>query len=62
MKEIVLTLVFSIVLLLVMFYPAIKIMEFVEEKKELSQKAYMASTLGITVVLSIILGSLLSFL
>ncbi len=62
MKEIVLTLVFSIVLLLVMFYPAIKIMEFVEEKKELSQRAYMASTLGITIMLSLIMGSLLSYI
>ncbi len=61
MKEIVLTLVFSIVLLLVMFYPAIKIMEIVEKKRELSQRVYMASTLGITVVLSLIAGSLLSF-
>jgi len=62
MKEIILTLVFSIVLLIVMFYPAIKIMEFVEKKKELSQRVYMASTLGITVVLSLIAGTLLSLI
>ena len=61
MKEIILTLVFSIVLLLVMFYPAIKIMEFVEQKKELSQKAYMLYTLLITALLSLIAGGLLSF-
>jgi len=61
-KEIVLTLVFSIVLLLVMFYPAIKVMEFVEEKKELSQRAYTTLTLLITVILALIFGGLLSFL
>ncbi len=61
MKEIVLTLVFSIVLLLVMFYPAIKIMELVEKRKELSQRMYMSLTLIITVVLSLIVGGALSF-
>jgi len=61
MKDIVLTLVFSVVLLLVMFYPAIKIMEAIEKKKELSQRAYMAATLIITAVLSLISGSLLAF-
>jgi len=61
-KEIVLTLVFSIVLLLVMFYPAIKVMEFAEEKKELSQRAYTTLTLLITVILALIFGGLLSFL
>lgn len=61
MKEIVLTLVFSIVLLLVTFYPAIKIMEFVEKKKELSQRMYTTLTLIITVILALILGGALSF-
>ncbi len=61
MKEIVLTLVFSIVLLLVMFYPAIKIMELVEKRKELSQRMYMSLTLIITVLLSLITGIVLSF-
>jgi len=61
MKEIVLTLVFSIVLLLIMFYPAIKIMEIVEKKRELSQRAYMTLTLIITVILSLIVGVFLSF-
>ncbi len=61
MKEIILTLVFSVVLLLVMFYPAIKIMELVEKRKELSQRMYMTLTLLITVVLSVIAGAALSF-
>ena len=61
MKEIVLTLVFSIVLLLIMFYPAIKIVEFIEKKRALSQKAYMRLTLLITIILSLIVGTALSF-
>ena len=61
MKEIMLILVFSIVLLLVMFYPAIKIMELVEKKRELSQKTYVTLTLIITVILSLIAGTALSF-
>ncbi len=61
MKEIMLILVFSIVLLLVMFYPAIKIMELVEKKRELSQKTYVTLTLIITVLLSLIAGTALSF-
>ncbi len=61
MKELVLILVFSIVLLLVMFYPAIKIMEFVEKRRELSQKMYVTLTLILTVLLSLIAGTALSF-
>jgi len=61
MKEIILTLVFSIVLLLIMFYPAIKIMEYVEKKKELSQRAYTMWTLILTALLSLVAGGFLSF-
>jgi len=61
MKEIVITLVFSIVLLLIMFYPAIKIANYIEKDRELSQKTYVAITLSITVILSLIAGSFLSF-
>ncbi len=62
MKDIIITLVFSIVLLLIMFYPAIKIMEFIETKRELSQRTYMALTLLITIILSLVAGSLLYFI
>ena len=61
MKEIILTLVFSIVLLLIMFYPAIKIVEYIEKKRELNPKTYMRLTLLITVLLSLIMGGFLSF-
>jgi len=61
MNEIVMTLVFGIVLLLFMFYPAIKIVEFIEKKKVLSEKVYMRLTLLITLLLSLIAGGLLSF-
>ncbi len=60
MRDVVIVLVFSIVLLLIMFYPAIKIMEFVEKKKRLSQKMYVTLTLIITVLLSLIAGTALS--
>ena len=62
MKDIILILVFSIVLLLIMFYPAIKIMEYVETKKALSQRTYTTLTLILTVILSLIAGALLYFL
>lgn len=62
MKDIILILVFSIVLLLIMFYPAIKIMEYVETKKTLSQRTYTTLTLILTVILSLIAGALLYFL
>ena len=55
------TLVFGIVLLLFMFYPAIKIVEFIEKKRVLSEKVYMRLTLLITLFLSLIAGGLLSF-
>jgi len=61
MNEIVMTLVFGIVLLLFMFYPAIKIVEFIEKKRVLSEKVYMRLTLLITLFLSLIAGGLLSF-
>jgi hypothetical protein len=62
MKDIVLTLVFSIVLLLIMFYPAIKIVELIEKRRTLSQKTYMRLTLFITLILSLIAGAALSFI
>lgn len=61
MKEIVITLVFSIVLLLIMFYPAIRIMNLVEKKIPMNQTLYMSLTLFITIILSLIAGAFLSF-
>lgn len=60
--EIVLTLVFSSVLLVFMIYPAIKIVEFLETKMEISDKMYNVSTVVITIVLSLIIGAGLYYL
>ena len=60
--EIVLTLVFSSVLLVFMIYPAIKIVEFLETKMEISDKMYDISTVVITIVLSLVVGAGLYYL
>ncbi|APW64794.1 MULTISPECIES: hypothetical protein [Arcobacteraceae] len=60
--EIVLTLVFSSVLLVFMIYPAMKIVEFVETKIEISDRIYDISTVVLTIVLSLITGALLYYL
>lgn len=60
--EIVLTLVFSLVLLVFMIYPAIKIVEFLETKMEISNKMYDTLTVVLTIVLSLIVGAGLYYL
>ncbi len=60
--QIVLTLVFSSALLVFMIYPAMKIVEFCETKMEVSDKMYNISTVVLTIVLSLIVGSGLYFL
>lgn len=54
--EVVLTLSFSVVLLVFMIYPAMKIVEFLETKMHISDKMYNISTVVITIVLSLVLG------
>lgn len=60
--EIVLTLVFSSVLLIFMVYPAMKIVEFCETKFEISDRMYNISTVVLTIVLSLIVGAGLYYL
>ncbi len=60
--EIVLTLVFSSVLLVFMIYPAIKIVEFLETKMEISDRMYDVSTVVLTIILSLIVGAGLYYL
>ncbi|WP_072679976.1 hypothetical protein [Arcobacter sp. LA11] len=60
--EIIMTLVFSIVLLVFMIYPAIKIVEFLETKMEISDKMYNILTVVLTIVLSLIVGAGLYYL
>ncbi len=61
MQEIVTTLVFSIVLMGIMLYPAIKIAGYIDEKKDISQKAYLAITITIDIALSLMGGLFLSY-
>ncbi len=56
MIDIVVTLVFSIVMLLFMAYPAIKIVEFLETKINLSQKRKNILIITITILLSLAIG------
>jgi len=61
MIDIVITLVFSIVMLMFMAYPAIKIVEFIDNKKGLSQNSKNILTVVITIVLSLLTGLYLRF-
>ncbi len=54
--EVVLILSFSIVLLVFMIYPAIRIVEFLETKIHISDKMYNILTVVLTIVLSLVLG------
>ena len=56
MIDIVVTLVFSIVMLLFMAYPAIKITEFIDSKKPLSQNIQNILIISITILLSLMVG------
>lgn len=56
MIDIVVILVFSIVMLLFMAYPAIKIVEFLETKINLSQKRKNILIITITILLSLAIG------
>jgi hypothetical protein len=60
--NIIMTLVFSSVLLVFMIYPAIKIVEFFETKITITDKMYNILTVVITIVLSLIIGAGLYFI
>jgi len=59
--DIVLSLVFAAPLLIIMIYPAMKVVEFLETKMEINEKLYNILTVVITIVLSLIFGILLKF-
>lgn len=60
--QIIMTLVFSSVLLVFMIYPAIKIVEFLEMKIRITDKMYNILTVVITIILAIIVGAGLYFI
>lgn len=60
--QIIMTLVFSSVLLVFMIYPAIKIVEFLETKIVITDKSYNVLTVVITIILAIVVGTGLYFI
>jgi hypothetical protein len=60
--EIIMTLVFTSVLLVFMIYPAIKIVDFLETKMTITDKMYNILTVVITIVLALIVGAGLYFI
>ena len=60
--EIIMSLVFSSVLLVFMIYPAIKIVEFLEIKMTITDKMYNILTVSITILLALIVGAGLYFI
>ena len=61
MIDIVVTLVFSIVMLLFMAFPAIKIAEFLEAKLSLTQKRKNILIITLTIALSLMVGLFLRY-
>lgn len=61
MIDIVVTLVFSIVMLLFMAFPAIKIVEFIDTKVSLSQNSKNILIIFITIFLSLLVGLFLRY-
>ncbi|MDD4328411.1 MAG: hypothetical protein PHD79_00485 [Aliarcobacter sp.] len=60
--QIIMTLVFTSVLLVFMIYPAIKIVGFLETKMNISDKTYNVLTVVITIILALIVGAGLYFI
>jgi hypothetical protein len=61
MVDIVLTLVFSVVMLLFMVFPAIKIVAWIENKVSLTERWHNPLLFGIIILLSLGIGLFLRF-
>jgi len=61
MLDIVLTLVFSLVMLVFMAFPAMKIVDLIEKKFTISEKTYTFLLILITILLSLFIGLFLKF-
>jgi len=61
MTDIVITLVFSIVMLVFMAFPSMKIVEWLKPKTNFSEKVYNILQIILTVVLSLMVGLFLKF-
>jgi len=60
MNTIVITLVYSVVMLMFMAFPAMKIVEFIHNKKALTQKSQNILVVIITIILSLAIGLFLN--
>ena len=60
--EIIMSLVFACVLLVFMIYPAIKIVELMETKMNISDRMYNILTVVITIILALVVGAGLYFI
>ena len=56
MTQIVITLVFTFAMFMFMAFPAMKIVEFIHEKRELSQKNQNVLTVVFTIFLSLLIA------
>ena len=61
MIKIVITLIFSVVMLIFMAFPAMKIVEWLSSKIELSQERQNFLIIAITIFLSLMIGIFLQF-
>ena len=56
MTQIVITIIFTLAMFMFMAFPAIKIVEFIHEKRELSQKNQNILTIVLTIFLSLLIA------
>ncbi len=61
MLDVVLTLVFSIVMLFFMIFPAMKIVEWIDSRHPIPEKLYTPLTIVIVILLSLSIGVFLKF-
>ncbi len=61
MIDVILTLVFSIVMLFFMIFPAMKIVEWIDSRYPIPEKFYTPLTIFIVVLLSLFIGIFLKF-
>ena len=61
MTQIVMTLIFSVVMLMFMAFPAMKIVEWIVSKKELSHTTQNRLVVVVTIILSLLVGIFLQF-
>ena len=61
MADLVLTLVFSVVMLLFMVFPAMKIVEWIEKRREIPETWHNMLLFGMVMLLSLSIGLFLRF-